>query len=80
MTKLDEYTVSPFGNDCLGNVSGYMVARYVWKPDASSKRADGLIMVREIAGSFVANIYEPGSHAAALASAEALCRAMNGPP
>jgi hypothetical protein len=73
----EPYIVSPFGLDCLGNASGYMVARYIWRRDASSKRADGLLMVREVAGSFVADLYVPGSHAAALASAEALCRAKN---
>jgi hypothetical protein len=74
----DKFTVRPFGNDCLGNITGYVVERYVWVPRPWSGRSDGLCQEREIADQFVGNIYEPGSFDTARAAADALCAKLNG--
>ena len=50
--------VEPFGRDCLGNSTGYRVAEY---------GPHGFFQVHK---TFVADIYEPGSHDRAKAEAE----------
>jgi hypothetical protein len=71
------YTVSDFGIDCLGNATGYRVQRRVWEPSPFSRRKDGLGLTCETAGTFVADIYKPGSHAEARAAAHRLCDSLN---
>jgi hypothetical protein len=63
MTK-DKWEVSTFGNDCLGNITGYRVTRYC------ARRL-------EIAGAFCGNIYVPGSFGKAMVEAEALADRLN---
>jgi len=59
-----KYRVESFGRDCLGNSSGYRVVRdYGFQ--------------KEIAGTFVANIYEAGSHDRAYNNAVVMCENMN---
>lgn len=58
------YEVRPFGNDCLGNITGYVVAR-------------GYGLSRETAGQFVGNIYEAGSFDMAKVEANALRDKLN---
>lgn len=55
------YQVRPFGIDCLGNITGYYVARGNEWP----------------AEHFVGNIYEPGSFEAAKQAAAALANELN---
>lgn len=72
------YTVRSFGNDCLGNITGYLVERYVWVPRPWSGRTDGLCLEREVAGTFVGDLYKPGSFAVAAQNADKLCSKLNG--
>jgi len=60
------WNVRSFGHDCLGNISGYIVERYVANQ-------------REIAGTFVGNIYEPGSFGRAKVKAVMLAAKLNPP-
>lgn len=71
------FKVRSFGRDCLGNISGYVVERYVWVPREWSKRKDGTCLEIEVAGTFVGNIYEAGSFDRAKADAQALCDRLN---
>jgi hypothetical protein len=59
-----KYDVRPFGRDCLGNISGYVVAR-------------GHGLKYEVAGTYVGDIYEPGSFEAARIEAESVCERVN---
>lgn len=77
MTSKTPFQVRPFGNDCMGNITGYVVERYVWVPRPWSGRSDGLVQEREIAGQFVGDIYERGSFGAAKQQADALCAERN---
>lgn len=59
-----KWRVSSFGRDCLGNVSGYRVVRgFGWDTELDSQ--------------FVADLYEPGSHAIAKVNASRRCAALN---
>lgn len=72
-----KWTVASFGNDCLGNITGYVVERRGWVPSLSSTRSDGLIYVRQVARTFCGNIYVQGSFEKAYESAQTLCKQLN---
>jgi hypothetical protein len=72
-----KYEVHTFGRDCLGNITGYRVGRYVWRYTGNSYRADGMNLIYDLAGQFVGNIYEPGSFGRAKTQAEVLARRLN---
>lgn len=59
------WEVQTFGNDCLGNITGYSVTRNFGQ-------------YREIVGSFVGDIYRPESFSEAKAKAEAMRDKYNG--
>ena len=63
---MDEWRVTSFGQDCLGNVTGYAVVR-----------GFGARRVTAEGGTFVGDIYKPGSHDEAHAKATALCEKLN---
>jgi hypothetical protein len=71
------WTVETFGRDCLGNITGYRVERRVWRFTGNPFRRDGLNLMLDIAGHFVADLYEIGSHEKAKAKAEALAAKLN---
>lgn len=74
---MNAWKVESFGADCLGNISGYRVSRYVWVPRPWSGRRDGLSQELEIAATFVGNIYRNGSFEKAKTQADALCASLN---
>lgn len=59
------YFVRSFGLDCVGNITGYVVARWVDKKE-------------EVARKFVGDLYTPGSFEEARRAAGKLCRELNG--
>jgi len=71
------YKVTPFGGDCLGNCSGWLVDRYIWVKRPWSKRADGCCLEHEIYAQFVGNIYEPEDREIEHNAAKALCDWLN---
>lgn len=71
------FEVKTFGNDCLGNITGYRVQRSEWVPRPYSQRDDGLSYETEVRGQFIGNIHEGGSFDRAKAEAEARCAALN---
>lgn len=74
---MGNWHVHAYGNDCLGNCTGWSVQRYVWVPSPLSKRADGLIQELEVAEQFVGNIYKPDEREQARTDAFALCDRLN---
>lgn len=73
----EPFSVSAFGRDCNGNCTGWLVARYVWRPMGNPYRADGLNMVRETVGVFVGDIYKPDQRKQAHSNAARLCAWVN---
>jgi hypothetical protein len=58
------WKVKTFGRDCMGNITGYVVERYHGRH-------------REIADTFVGDIYVPGSFEDAEDRATRLCAELN---
>lgn len=56
--------IESFGQDCLGNITGYRVVRYFGAE-------------KEIVQAFIGNIYEPGSFDRAREGAEEVMRRVN---
>lgn len=77
MSDNTPYAVRSFGSDCLGNITGYRVERYVWRPWKHSERSDGLGQFLDVAGQFCGNIYREGSFEKARAEADELCNSLN---
>jgi hypothetical protein len=73
----EQFKVRAFGNDCLGNITGYIVERYRWVPRPWSARSDGLVLERETGGQFVGNLYRPGSFEQARQLADLCATALN---